>query len=781
MRSWLTMGDGWQSDRTVVRVDFESRGEQVDYLEGRLLGEESGRSNSARLLGVVLMALVSFVGPGSALAGGFTTQDEAASLFGVHEVALSGGDDTGNPFDKDCQVTFVPPSGQPVTVDCFYDGDGTWRARVYVRKVGVWNWVSESQDDASLDGQSGNFQAETSSLPGMLKSHRSNPHVWMTDRGTTFLHISDTAYRLFKDASVSDAYQQYVDEDAALGITGLRCMLLGEANWDLYWAGGLDGSKERVNIASFQHSEDRLKWMLENHPEVYVQLILFPDGKMGDDTWSNGHSEAQREKMKRYIIARFAAFPNMFWEVMNDTMVQSQQQDPDNWFAATDVGSYFRDHDPFGHLIAFGHRRDYEYPFAGDDWSTYIIGYTAYDIACDLVDWYGYRQYEKHVYNTEDYYETYHPPAHPRYFYRRFVWSYLLSGASATYAGLWDDIIPYSSSGMTGLDDIIHIRDFFRDHHIDLAWFREADEYAQQTNAPGPEYNDGPSRPQCARNGTFQFVIYVPNARSGELTGISTAYGTTEEESRKNASLDGSKTPEIQVNLTSAGQETFSVEWFRSTDGATQMGTSIEGGEWRTLTSPWEGTDVVVLVTNESGNEPPSVTIQVPVEGDWIAEGQEVYVHVLASDSDGQIADVSVVVDGSEDDQVERLDPYEWNLAGLAVGTHRIQARAVDDRGTSSLSDVVSFHVGTQTVDSDAGTSSDGEVDGDGGTVEGDSQVDGDGGGTQGDDGVQGGCSCTTDGGPNSGAWLLLFVFALPWLRRRRGVSADLLARRRDE
>ncbi len=537
--------------------------------------------------------------------------------------------------------------------------------------------------------------------------------MWMTDRGRTFVHIADTAYRLFKDSSMTDDYQQYVDEDVALGITGLRCMLLGEWDWNLYWECGIDGDRQRVNLTSFQHTDGQIQWMLENHPDVAIQLILFPDAGDGDDTWSTVHSEAQRERMKRYIIARFAAFPNTFWEVTNDSMVRSEEQDPDNWFLATDVGSYFHDHDPFGHLMAFGHRRDYDYPFADSDWSTYIVGYTEYDIACDLIDWHGYGPYEKHVYNTEEFYETHHPPAHPRYFYRRFMWSYLLSGASGTYAGVWDDIIPYSSSGMIGLDDIIYVHDFFTDRGIDLAWFQEADDYAQQTNAPGPEYNDGPSRPQCAKNGTYQFIIYVPNAQAGEETGFSIEYWTAAETTRRNAALDEGKTPEIRVNLSDNDQSTYSVEWYRPTDGATQSGESIPGGDWRTLTSPWTGTDVVVLLTDEAGNEPPSVAIESPAEDEWIAEGQTVSVRVEANDADGEVEGVYLIVDGSEDSQAALQDPYEWSLSGLAAGSHVIRARAVDDLGANSLSEPVTFHVGSGGPD--AGPSSDGGNDRDGG------------------------------------------------------------------
>ena len=722
--------------------------------------------------------------PKIGLAANFSQGDETASLFGTHEVILNGDDSSGNPFDSDCRVTFTPPVGDPVTVNCFYDGNGTWKARTYVSAVGTWQWLSASQSQGQLDGQAGSFQAVDSDLPGMLRPQPISPGMWMTDDETTFVHIADTAYRLFKGTDISDDYQQYVNEDMALGITGLRCLLLGEWDWDLYWDGGMAGPKERVNLANFQRTDERLRWMLDNHPGLFVQLILFPDGNMGDDTWSHGHSEAQRERMKRYIIARFAALPNFFWEVTNDTMVRSQQEDPDNWFLATDVGTYFAAHDPFGHLMAFGHRRDYEYPFAAQDWSSYIVGYTGYDISCDLLDWYGYRQSGKHVYNTEDYYETYHSPAHPRYFYRRLMWSYLLSGASATYAGRWDDIIPYSASGMTGLDDIIQIQNFLQDRHIDLALYEEADDYAEQVNAPGPEGNSGPSRPQCARMGQESFIVYVPNAQDGELTGISIQYGTTEEASRRDASLDANKTPQLRVDLTRTGQTTFSVEWFRPTDGASQSGATIQGGDWRTLTSPWQGSDAVLLLTDQATGQPPTVSIEAPADGSRFDMGQIVSVEVSASDPDGQVTAVRLELDGNELSHVERIAPYTWRMAGLAEGTHSLTAMAIDDRGQQAASTQVSFIVGQgQLTDGgihpgdgaahDGGTmTTDGGPGGDGQPGLGDGAPGGD-GAASGMDHVSGGCACSTNGGDRNSphrlpSWPVLLGLALLMLRRRR-------------
>src|SRR5262245_55610133 len=98
-----------------------------------------------------------------ALAGNFST-GAAAIKFGVHEVVLTGDGAVANPFDTQVTVTFAPSSGagQARTVPAFYDGENTWRARVYVSEVGPWRWESRCATDARLAGKSGTFEAAES-------------------------------------------------------------------------------------------------------------------------------------------------------------------------------------------------------------------------------------------------------------------------------------------------------------------------------------------------------------------------------------------------------------------------------------------------------------------------------------------------------------------------------------------------------------------------------------------------------------------------------------------
>ncbi|MBM3334719.1 DUF4038 domain-containing protein, partial [Candidatus Sumerlaeota bacterium] len=169
----------------------------------------------------------------TARTGNFTSGAQAARKFGVHEIVLTGNGSVSNPFDMPVTVRFTPPSGaaNAKTVWAFYDGENTWRARVYPSETGEWTWFSTCETDAGLHGKSGTFQCEPSQLRGRLFVHPKNPRQWMTENGRWFLNLNDTAYfwlcthdAVGKPVSHEDA-RDYVRDVSDRGITSLRSFL----------------------------------------------------------------------------------------------------------------------------------------------------------------------------------------------------------------------------------------------------------------------------------------------------------------------------------------------------------------------------------------------------------------------------------------------------------------------------------------------------------------------------------------------------------------------------
>jgi hypothetical protein len=59
------------------------------------------------------------------------------------------------------------------------------------------------------------------------------------------------------------------------------------------------------------------------------------------------------------------------------------------------------------------------------------------------------------------------------------------------------------------------------------------------------------------------------------------------------AQVNQSAAAQFRLDLRAA-QGKFSVEWYRALDGHSQTAPDIQAGDWRTLTAPWSGADVVV-------------------------------------------------------------------------------------------------------------------------------------------------------------------------------------------
>ncbi len=286
-----------------------------------------------------------------------TDRAQSAKKFGVYEVTLHGDGAVDNPFDTVATVVFTPPSEQAnaKTVYAFYDGGNTWRARVYVSESGTWKWVSACKTDKGLDGRSGTFTAEDSHLRGRLLTHPRNPRQWMTEDGRWFLNLNDTAYFLLctHDAGGKpipfEDFTAYVRDAVAQGITSLRsfavCGPKGfQADDTGMWANDVfaDAGFTRFRLDRFQGIDRRLQWLLDNYPEVYVQLILFPRGSRWkvDETFWKSLSDTQKERLLRWMLARYAAYPQIFWLVVNDAHYGPEY--PNNNAFAREVGAYFR-------------------------------------------------------------------------------------------------------------------------------------------------------------------------------------------------------------------------------------------------------------------------------------------------------------------------------------------------------------------------------------------------------------------------------------------------------
>ncbi|GMK38044.1 hypothetical protein PCCS19_10980 [Paenibacillus sp. CCS19] len=96
-----------------------------------------------------------------------------------------------------------------------------------------------------------------------------------------------------------------------------------------------------------------------------------------------------------------------------------------------------------------------------------------------------------------------------------------------------------------------------------------------------------------------------------------------------------------------------------------------------------------------SGSANPSVSLLQPADNAVVTDGSIVRIEAEASDSDGTIAKVEFY-DGSRLIGEALTPPYALDWSGASDGSHFVTAKAIDDSGTSTQSDMAAVHVNAE-------------------------------------------------------------------------------------
>ncbi|MCD4692255.1 MAG: DUF5060 domain-containing protein, partial [Calditrichales bacterium] len=518
----------------------------------------------------------------------FTTDDNDARLYGIHEVTLTCTSlpNVSKRYSKFPNVRFV--NGETtINVKAFYDGDGSggegalWKARLYVTKEGPWSWTVPDKDGIRLTGvTSGSFDALDTNfaLEGKLRKHRDNANRWATDRNTgiAFLAFGDTQYTLMDkvwtsepDSSKGGAgdWDAVIDDSYNKGTTLIRAGAFGgysvwngsavvdpysypRPNWP--WADeAADGNKDVYDLVQLVTTDTRLMYSINDYEDLYFELIISPKTKMWGTYWKHdafGCTETQIENYRKYMTARLSAYPNVIFQLVYDIDFKDtgggcganpQGYEDKNYAFAQNWLEWLRDNDPFNTMRGIGNGNEYDDPFTenyynqADPPPTYLHDEAIGDISGKKADkYYGIKNTP--IFHGEDAYEvdcdlwgagTSPSDNNPEYYYRRIFWSDLLSGAYPCYGGGYKSITPYNNAynsinyyldtetisvKLRGLDDVIHIKNFFADNKLDIADFHPDDSLA--INGPL-----APSQIQLAYNRLEnEYIVYHPNATTGE-------------------------------------------------------------------------------------------------------------------------------------------------------------------------------------------------------------------------------------------------------------------------
>jgi len=254
----------------------------------------------------------------------------------------------GNPFKEVELSCMFFNDNDTVSVSGFYDGEGVYKLRFMPQKEGKWSYITTS-NDKKLNGKKGNFVC----TPALKGNH--GP-----------VAVVDTFYFAYADGTPHHSFGTtcygWVHQGDSLAELTLKTLSKGYFNkirmcifpksydWNnnepkFYPFEGKplkDWDYSRLNPAFFRNIEKRIQQL--DSLGIQADLIVFHPY----DRWGFSSLDRATEDMYiKYIIARFAAYKNVWWSMANewDFMNAKKLSDWDYYV------EQFAKNDQFHHLI----------------------------------------------------------------------------------------------------------------------------------------------------------------------------------------------------------------------------------------------------------------------------------------------------------------------------------------------------------------------------------------------------------------------------------------------
>jgi hypothetical protein len=269
----------------------------------------------------------------------------------VFEIVLKG-ETKGNPF-TDVQLTAKFVNGENTkTIDGFYDGKGIYKIRFMPQATGSWTYVTTS-NLKSLQAKKGKFEcvANTAGNHGPV-AVKDTFHFAYAD-GKAYYPFGTTCYAWVHQG---DSLAEVTLKTLAKGyFNKMRmCIFPKDYDWNkkeplLYPFEGkplTNWDFTRFNPAYFQNIEKRIAQL--DSLGIEADLIVFHPY----DRWGFKKMDRKTDDLYiRYIIARFAAYKNVWWSMANEYDL-IREKNMDDWDHFIQL---FAEQDPYNHLRSIHH------------------------------------------------------------------------------------------------------------------------------------------------------------------------------------------------------------------------------------------------------------------------------------------------------------------------------------------------------------------------------------------------------------------------------------------
>lgn len=274
-------------------------------------------------------------------------QPNSVEQWDIYEITLRGPAD-GNPF-VDVRLSAVFTNGvKRVEVAGFYDGEGTYRIRFMPEEQGQWRYETKA-NRWELTNKTGEFVVTPPGEGNHGPVRVRNTYHFAYADGMPYKQIGTTIYN-WLDAP-EQVQEQTLKTLAGSPFNKARMLLTQQpkpymnktapVRWPFAGRPPHGWDLTRFNPEFFRHYEKRIGQLRDLGIEA--DIILFnPYGRWGFETMSAENDD----RYVRYVVARFAAYRNVWWSLANEYDFLRTKTEAD-WDR---LGALVQQSDPYDHL-----------------------------------------------------------------------------------------------------------------------------------------------------------------------------------------------------------------------------------------------------------------------------------------------------------------------------------------------------------------------------------------------------------------------------------------------
>jgi hypothetical protein len=268
-----------------------------------------------------------------------------------------------DPFEIDFYAEITGPDNIKLTLPGFYSGEDTWIIRFSPTREGEWNITTQSEV-IELDKQQVKIECiknDDETVHGRLLVDPENPHHFIYEDGTRWFPMGYEANWLFAmDMDVKDntlpTLNPFLDKLSKYGFNFIlinawaydTSWRLGKTSDDDYgppllfpWGGSHESPDfKKFNLEYWQHFDQVIEALYQRgivahlYLKVYNKLVNWPQNTSAED-----------DLYYRWIIARYAAYPNIIWNLSKEAQYEKSFRNK------VERLKYIRSTDPYNRLL----------------------------------------------------------------------------------------------------------------------------------------------------------------------------------------------------------------------------------------------------------------------------------------------------------------------------------------------------------------------------------------------------------------------------------------------